>query len=165
MSKKNKKNSFKNKSGLNKKELKKLILEIFYQNPKKIYNYKQFAAKLSIKDIVTLKLISVVLQELADDGYLLQHERGKFLLKEKTGYIVGKVEMTQKGYAFIISEELDEDVFVAGTNLNKALNGDKVRVFILAKRKRKQPEGEVGIIKISESSRSYAYKRTGRSGR
>ncbi|MDA3930705.1 MAG: ribonuclease R, partial [Prolixibacteraceae bacterium] len=114
--------------------------------------YKQFAGKLSIKELVTLKLISVVLQELADDGYLLQHERGKFLLKEKTGYIVGKVEMTQKGYAFIISEELDEDVFVAGGNLNKALHGDKVRVFILAKRKRKQPEGEV--VEIIERART-----------
>ena len=152
MSKKNKKNPFKKKRGLNKKELKKIILESCYADPKKIFNYKQIAAELKVKDPVTRQLINVVLQELVDNGYLLQQGRGKFQLKEKTGYVVGNVEMTQKGYAFVISEELDEDVFIAAPNLNKALNGDKVRVYIHAQRKRKQPEGEV--IEIIERAKT-----------
>ena len=49
----------------------------------------------------------MVLQELTDDGYLLSEERNKYQLKERTGHIIGIVEMTQKGYAFIISDELD----------------------------------------------------------
>ena len=152
MSKKNKKNPFKKGQGLNKKELKKIILEFCYIDPKRIFNYKQLAAQLKVKDPVTRQLMSVVLQELVDDGYLLEQSRGKYLLKEKTGYVVGTVEMTQKGYAFVISEELDEDVFIAATNLNKALNGDKVRVYIHAKRKRKQPEGEV--VEIIERAKT-----------
>jgi ribonuclease R len=165
MSKRNKKNPFTKKhKGYNKKELKKLTLEFCYSDPKRIFNYKQLIAHLKIKDPVTRQLITVELQELVDDGYILQTERGKFQLKDTTtGYVIGKVDMTQKGYAFIISEEADEDVFVSGNNLNRAMNGDKVRVYLHAQRKRKQPEGEVveileraktnivGIISISKN--------------
>lgn len=152
MPKKNKKNPFKKGAGLNKKELKKLILDYCYTDPKRIFNYKQVCSHLDVKDPVTRQLTNVVLQELCDDGYLLQQERGKFKLKEKTGYVIGTIEMTQKGYAFLISEEMDDDVFIAGPNLNKALNGDKVRVFINAQRKRKQPEGEV--VEIIERAKT-----------
>jgi ribonuclease R len=152
MAKKNK-NPFKTKQkGINKKELKKMILEFCYQEPGKIFNYKQISSALKVEDIGSQQLINVVLEELTDDGYLLQKERGKFQLKAKTGYVVGTVDMTQKGFAFVVSEEMEEDIFVAGANLNRALNGDKVRVYLNAIRKRKQPEGE--IVEIIERAKT-----------
>lgn len=152
MSKKKKKGAFKKGAGINKRELKKIVLEYCYTDPKRIFNYKQVCAHIRVNDPATRQLVSVVLQELSDDGYLDQQQRGKFILKERTGYVIGTLEMTQKGYAFLISEEMDDDVFIAGPNLNKALNGDKVRVFINAKRKRKQPEGEV--VEIIERAKT-----------
>ena len=163
---KKQKRPFKTHQGFNKKELKKQVLELFYSEPEKIINYKQIATTLKIKDISTVQLINAVLQELTDDGYLLEKERGKFSLKAKTGYIVGTVDMTQKGYAFVISDEIEEDVFIAGPNLNRALNGDKVRVYLNAIRKRKQPEGEVveiieraktSFVGIISMSRNFAF--------
>ncbi|MFA9391981.1 MAG: ribonuclease R [Prolixibacteraceae bacterium] len=164
MSKKNK--LFKKGAGINKKELKKIVLDYCYTDPTQIFNYKQVCAHVKVNDPVTRQLVNVVLQELTDDGYLLQQERGKFQLKEKTGYVIGKLEMTQKGYGFLISEELDEDVFIAGSSLNRALNGDKVRVFINAQRKKKQPEGEVveiieraktSFVGVLNISKNYAF--------
>ena len=152
MVKKNKKSPFKKGTGINKKELKKLILDFCYTEPSRIFNYKQVCSQLNVNDPVTRQLVNIVLQELTDDGYLLQQERGKYQLKEKTGYVIGTIDMTQKGYAFLVSEEIDEDVFIAGPNLNRALNGDKVRVYIHAMRKRKQPEGEV--IEIIERAKT-----------
>jgi ribonuclease R len=152
MARKNK-NPFKTKQkGINKKELKKMILELCYQEPGKIFNYKQISAALKVEEPNSQQLINVVLEELTDDGYLLQKERGKFQLKATTGYVVGTVEMTQKGFAFIISDEIEEDIFVAGPNLNRAMNGDKVRVYLNAIRKRKQPEGEV--VEIIERAKT-----------
>jgi ribonuclease R len=166
MAKKNRKNPFTRGPGINKKDLKKLVLDYCYADPARIFNYKQVCSHLKVNDPVSVQLTNIVLQELTDDGYLLQPERGKFQLKEKTGYVIGTIEMTQKGYAFLISEELDDDVFIAGPNLNKALNGDKVRVYINAQRKRKQPEGEVveiieraktNIVGIISMSKNYAF--------
>lgn len=152
--------------GLNKKELKKLVLEYCYGNPEQLFTLKQVTNFLKIKDQATCMLVNVVLEELTDNGYLKTVERNKYQLKARTGYVVGVVEMTQKGYAFVISEELEEDVFIAGANLNRALNGDKVRVYLHAKRKKKQPEGEIveiieraknNIVGIISMSKNFAF--------
>ncbi|MCF8362812.1 MAG: ribonuclease R [Prolixibacteraceae bacterium] len=167
MAKKNKKKKkIQNATGLNKKQIKKLILEYCYDDPKRLFNYKQISAHLNVKDDTTRQLINVVLQELTDNDYLVRKDHGKYQLKAKTGHVVGEIEMTQSGYAFLISEELDEDAFIAAPNLNKALNGDKVRVYLHAKRKKKQPEGEVveiiersktNIVGIISMSKNFAF--------
>lgn len=151
---KKKKNPFKEKKnqGFTKKEIKKMILELCYSQPENVFTYKQVTGVLKTKDPVISQLVNVVLQELTDDGYLLQPERGKFKFQGKTGYVVGVLDMTQRGYGFVVSDESEEDVFVAGSNLNQALHGDKVRVFLHAKSKRKQPEGEV--VEIIERSKT-----------
>lgn len=151
---KKKKNPFKEKKnqGFTKKEIKKMILELCYSQPENVFTYKQVTGALKTKDPVITQLVNVVLQELTDDGYLLQPERGKYKFQGKTGYVVGVLDMTQRGYGFVVSDESAEDVFVAGSNLNQALHGDKVRVFLHAKSKRKQPEGEV--VEIIERSKT-----------
>jgi ribonuclease R len=58
-------------------------------------------------------------------------------------YITGTVDMTRMGYGFITSDDIEEDVFVSARNLNTALHGDRVKVWLYAKRKGARPEGEV----------------------
>jgi ribonuclease R len=58
-------------------------------------------------------------------------------------YITGTVDMTRMGYGFISSDDMEDDVFVSAKNLNTALHGDKVKVWLYAKRKEARPEGEV----------------------
>jgi ribonuclease R len=160
------KSPFKKKKGENKKELKQLILGVCYREPERTFNQSQLEKALSLNDPSSKQLISVSIEELIYDGYLLQKERGKYQLKAKTGYVVGKVDMTQKGYAFIVSEEMDDDIFVSAPNLNRALNGDKVRVYLHAMSKRKQPEGEVveiieraktNFVGIMSMSKNFAF--------
>ena len=63
--------------------------------------------------------------------------------KEKRIYLTGTVDMTRMGYGYIISDEIEDDVFVAARNLNTALQGDKVKVWLYARKKGSRPEGEV----------------------
>ena len=58
-------------------------------------------------------------------------------------YITGTVDMTRMGYGFISSDDIEDDVFVSARNLNTALHGDKVKVWLYARRKGARPEGEV----------------------
>ena len=51
--------------------------------------------------------------------------------------------MTRMGYGFISTDDLEDDVFVTAKNLKTALHGDKVKVWLYAKRKGARPEGEV----------------------
>jgi ribonuclease R len=54
--------------------------------------------------------------------------------------------MTSHGSAYVITEELVNDVFIAQINLNHALHGDEVKVHLFARRKNRTMEGEVEEI-------------------
>jgi len=64
----------------------------------------------------------------------------------------GKVSMTREGYAFIVREGIEDDVFVPASKLRGALHGDVVKVSIVAKKSlTKRYEGEV--IEIVERTK------------
>src|SRR5512133_1000486 len=73
-------------------------------------------------------------------------------MKQYRGYVTGTVDMTRQGYGFVVTEEMEEDVFVTGKNLRTALHGDKVKVWLFARKKGARPEGEV--VEIIERSRT-----------
>ncbi len=152
--KKNKNRSFKGGKAetFNKKKLKNSILTILYEEPGQTVNYKQISTWLKIKDGETRKLVNVVLQELHDDDYLEQIARGKYRLKAKTGTASGKVEMQPQGFAYVNSEEVDRPVLVSSRNLKHAMEGDKVRIRVYARRKKHDLEGEV--LEILERAKS-----------
>ena len=73
--------------------------------------------------------------------------------KEKKVFpqVVGKVQMTREGFAFIIVEGEEDDVFVKASKTRGALNGDMVRVSVTReKTDRQRREGEV--VEILERS-------------
>jgi ribonuclease R len=166
MSKKNKKEHKNESPKYNRQSLAKLIDGIFAQNPTKTLNYKQISGELGIKDMGTKQLVVGILCDLVDLDVLSEISTGKYKLKSKIGNITGKVDMTARGSAFIVSDEIEEDVFVSQANLNRALHGDIVKVALYARKKSKQPEGEVvEIVKrkkttfvgIVDVSKNYAF--------
>jgi len=61
--------------------------------------------------------------------------------------VVGKVQMTREGYAFVIVEGDEDDVFVKASRTNGALNGDIVRVAVTREKTvSNRREGEVKEI-------------------
>lgn len=95
------------------------------------------------------------LYALAAEGVLSIHDGNKFKLKssglskghkvlELGEEIIGTVDMTKNGSAYIIPDEGGKDVLVIGKNLNKAFNRDKVKVAINSNRNK--PEGVVTEI-------------------
>lgn len=132
----------------NKKILRSKILGIFNQNTAQALNYKQISAKLGLSDPDQKKLISDVLEELLRNGQLIEIERGKYKLKVRGGHITGTVQMTRSGAAYIITDEVKEDVYINNRNVNRALNGDKVKVYLYARREGQRLMGE--IVEILE---------------
>ena len=154
MTKKKKRKPFKTKKTgtFNKKKLKNAILSSLYEEPGKSVNYRQISGEFGIKEPETRKLVNVVLEELADDGYLDKISRGKYKLKTKTGTATGIVEMQPQGFAYVVSDELDRPVIIPSRNLKHAMEGDKVHIRLFARRKKHDYEGEV--IEIVERAKS-----------
>ncbi|MDO3644165.1 ribonuclease R [Mucilaginibacter sp. L3T2-6] len=152
----------KNGSSIN-KILTQMVLDIFEQNGNTPLNYKQVSAKLNLNDPDDRDIIHGILRDETKKRTLKEISHGKYQLLELKTFIEGRVDMTADGSAFIVTDdEFENDIFVAPRKLRTALNGDRVKVYVYAKSKGKNKEGEVieilqrakmeftGIVKLSD---------------
>jgi ribonuclease R len=127
------------------------VLGVFSNNPKSSFNYKQIASTLLIKKSAEKTLISSILSDLHAQDYIQELSPGKYRLKSTGANIIGRIEIVQGGYGFVITDALEEDIFISQRNLKQSLNGDLVKVLLFASKKQHRPEGEV--IEILERGR------------
>lgn len=133
------------KPGVKAKDFTGKILKILAANANRAFNYKQIAAILERDDTKSRNEIIRDLKILATQKKIIEAEPGKYLIKAiSKEYYEGTIDMTGRKTAyFICKEEFAEDVFIPRENLNRALDGDKVQVYVYNRRKGKRPEGEV----------------------
>ncbi|AWH84427.1 ribonuclease R [Flavobacterium album] len=138
MSKKNGKPSAKKEKDFSRK-----IYKILAKDPNKSFNYKQIAAVLELTDTKSRNEIIKELKILASQEQIEETERGKYKVIAKADYVEGTIDMTSRKTAYFVSPEIEEDIFIPTNNLNKALDKDKVKVYIYNRRRGRRPEGEV----------------------
>jgi ribonuclease R len=129
------------------------IIKILSQSPNKAFNYKQIGAKLELDDTNSRNQIIKDLKILAASKKIIESEPGKYLVKaESQDYYEGTIDMTSRKTAYFICPDFTEDVFIPTNNLNRALDKDKVKVYVYNRRKGKRPEGEV--IEVVERNKT-----------
>ncbi len=120
------------------------ILKILSQNENKVFNYKQIGAKLELDDTQSRNQIIKDLKLLASQKKIEEVEPGKFVVVGTSkDYYEGKIDMTGRKTAYFVCPDFEEDVFIPTNNLNHALDGDTVKVYVYNRRKGKKAEGEV----------------------
>lgn len=133
----------KRKKDISKKEIYQALYDLFDLNPDMEFTHKQIAERLGLKNIGAQQLLVTVLREMKNDRLLTEIAPGKFQYKENKTYVTGVIDLTSRGTAYLITDECKEDVFIPQAWLNHALNGDKVKVLLSARSRRRRPEGEV----------------------
>ena len=147
-----KKKTKKKSRALKKNQITGLVQGVFTNNPKRSYNYKQISDLIGLKKITVKQTVVEVLYELLESGFLTEVAKGKFKLLSRGAFVVGTVDATSSGAAYIVPQDgVGDDVFVSGENLRNALNGDLVKVQTFAKKLRRTIEGEV--IEVIERKR------------
>ena len=135
------------------KSLQERILAVFRASPTRALNYKQVSKALKITQTSKKKIISKILYDFADDKVLIEEKPGRYRLKASSSNlnsVIGKVDMTTAGAAYIEVEGLIDDVFVGERDLSTALHGDIVEVAIIKVKKNGKSVGK--IIKLIERS-------------
>ncbi|MGO1580268.1 MAG: ribonuclease R [Peptoniphilaceae bacterium] len=90
-----------------------------------------------------------LLQKLEKDGLLVFHEQ-KYFPIDKKRYRVGIVQGNERGFGFLIQE--NDDIFIAESQMNTAMNGDEVLVKVYENSKGNKIEGKVlKVIKRANS--------------
>ena len=147
---------------LRKNDLLRNITAIFTDNPQKTYNYKQISNQMEITSDSQRAFINELLYQLRDEDLLTEISRGKFKLNSRRGYIIGRFDR-QGVKSFLIPDDGGEPVFIPERKTGTAMLNDKVKVFMYAHRKGKEPEGEVveilqrsqdtfvGILEVSDN--------------
>lgn len=119
------------------------ILKALSKSGNKALNYKQIAAQLEIIDTQGRNEIIKELKYLVSRNKVEEVEPGKFRFIAQANYFEGVIDMTSRKTAYLICDDLEEDVFIPTNNLNKALHKDRVKAYIYNKRNGKKPEAEV----------------------
>ncbi|MGQ2983664.1 ribonuclease R [Flavobacterium sp.] len=125
------------------KDFSRKIYKILAKDPNRSYNYKQIAAVLELDDTKSRNEIIKELKILASQEQIEETDRGKYKVIAKADYVEGTIDMTSRKTAYFVSPEIEDDVFIPTNNLNKALDKDKVKVYIYNRRRGRRPEGEV----------------------
>lgn len=140
------------------------ILNILRKERNKTFNYKQIAAKLGVNDASSRNQIIKKLAQLKAKQEIEEVERGKFKAVVNTEYHIGIFDASSRGSGYVICDAFEEDIFIASNNVNKALDGDEVELYVFKRRKRGKLEGEitqiikraktqyVGVIQIHEKN-------------
>ena len=122
------------------------ILTILRKDHSRPHNYKQIAGKLGLDDASSRNQIIKKLKALQIQGTIKEVDRGQYTIATSKNYYTGRVDIAGRGQGYIIVEELEDDIFVNNKNLNKALNGDIVEVYVFNRKKGGKNEGEITRI-------------------
>jgi ribonuclease R len=77
------------------------------------------------------------------DGQIKPDRRGHYQLAHQTSFIEGRVSGHREGYGFLIPDDGSGDIFLTEREMQKVLNGDRVRVRVVGVDRRGRPEGSI----------------------
>ncbi|OJU34311.1 MAG: ribonuclease R [Bacteroidales bacterium 45-6] len=143
----------KSKKRKGKDDIVRSVVNFFNSNTASNYNYKQIASDLGLKSDSEKQLLVHVLDGLKEESFLIEVSRGRYKSNNRGIFVEGRFERRSNGKNFFIPDEGEENIFVAERNSAHAMNGDRVRLQMLAQRKGKDSEGAVAEILERKQSR------------
>lgn len=151
---------------LKKKELVEILLNYFRTKPNEAFSLKQLFQALKLTTHPGKMLCIDVVEEMLEDNFLIEIEKGRYKINDKGQILTGTFVRKSNGKNSFIPEEGGEPIFIAERNSAHAMNNDKVKVALCAKRKNHQLEAQVieilehanetfvGVLKVSKN---YAF--------
>ena len=139
---------------LKKKDLAKMLMELFQNNPAEVYDIKRIFRDLKLDTHPAKLLCMDLLEDLAMDDYIKETEKLHFRLNT-TGQVFEAIfNRKANGKNTVTPLDGGEPVLVAERNSLHAMGGDKVKVTLLARRKHHVREAQVVEI-LERSDRSF----------
>ena len=151
---------------MKKKELVETLISYIRTKPFEAFSLKQLFQGLNLTTHPLKMLCADTVQEMVEDNFLIEVEKGKYKLNDKGQILTGTFQRKSNGKNSFIPEDGGEPIFIAERNSAHAMNNDKVKVALCAKCKKKSLEGQVieileranttfvGTLKVSKN---YAF--------
>lgn len=105
------------------------LLTFFNETDTRPLSVEEIEERLEIEGAEEFTELVKALNELEESGDLVRTRKNRYGLPEKMNLVLGRMQMHSKGFAFLIPEEDgQDDIFINPSDLNSAMNGDKVLV-------------------------------------
>lgn len=151
---------------MKKKELAELVAGYFRNKPEETLTLKQLFQGLRLTTHPLKMLCRDIVEEMTEDNFLVEVEKGRYRIDDRGQILTGTFLRKSNGKNSFVPDDGGEPIFIAERNSAHAMNNDKVKVSLCAKRKRKQMEGQVieilehadatfvGVLKVTKN---YAF--------
>ena len=137
--------SYKGGVRLNRRTMTDLVTDWFRDNQENSISIKRLYDELKLKTHPMRSMCLDIVLELLDDGFLKEKD-GQFQLMQKSKFLEGVLQRRVGGKNFLVPDDGSENVFVAERNSAGAVNGDRVKVVLFARKPHSGLEGEVTEI-------------------
>lgn len=113
-------------------------------------NEPEIAEALGISGAEAGEMVAC-LDELEAEGAIVQNRRGRYRQPEPDSVKAGEIQITRRGFGFLLPDDGSEDIFLPREDLNGAMNGDKAVVKIDTGRHLSRAGKRYGyVMKITE---------------
>ena len=137
---------------MTKKQLAEKLVGLFTAQPGKTFSYKEIFRTLKL-NTHPLKMLAIdLMEEMAWDDFLARVSDNSYRLNQMGQVAEGVFQRKGNGKNSFIPDGSDKPIFVSERNSMSALNGDRVRVSLMARRKRHIKEAQV--IEILQRARN-----------
>ncbi|SIS43429.1 ribonuclease R [Salimicrobium flavidum] len=132
----------------------KRILDFFRESATRPLSVNELEEELGLTGSEDFKDLTKELKALEEEGQLVRTRKNHLGLPEKMNLVRGRIQMNAKGFAFLLPDDEEKnDVYLHHSDLNSAMNKDKVLVRVDKTREDGQrPEGSV--IRILERAQT-----------
>ena len=128
---------------LNKKQIAEMLQTLFQQNPNETFSFKQIFKALKL-DTHPAKMLAIdTMEEMAWDDFLSKVSDNSYRLNLKTQVQEGTFIRKANGKNSFMPDDGGKPIFVSERNSMFALNGDRVRVAMMARREKHIKEAMV----------------------
>lgn len=146
-------------------DLKLLIVDAISRSKKKSLTFLELSDKLNYDDKHARLHLTHVVDDMVRSGSLQELPGGRFAVVHFEETFKGRLDVANPRYGFIISDDFEEDIYVAKEDFNGAVDGDEVEFLILRYKKDKKPEGMVvDVIKRNKTTYAGTFMAKGRYG-
>ncbi len=133
-------------------DIKEKVRGIFYEKPDESFTYRGLIKMIGVRDAKSKEALKDLLFSMEAKGKIRRNSDGRFVSSTVPKVVTGRVDHVNPRFAYIISDEIEEDVWVKGEDLLFAIDGDEVEVRLTKPKGRGgRPEGKV--IKVLARSK------------
>ncbi|MEL7146345.1 MAG: RNB domain-containing ribonuclease, partial [Bacteroidota bacterium] len=129
---------------INDNDLRNKIRTLFGKNPTKDFSIRQVIKYINVRDKKSKEKTKEILFEMDRSGKLRTLRNGNFMIAREPDSYIGKVDHVNAKFAYIVSPDKEDDIWVRTDDLKGAVDGDFVRVVVTTPGSaHRREEGEV----------------------